>query len=216
MDAIVGTNVRVQVEATVGDALTVSDVVFDSSGDGTVTTSGAHGYSNGDVVRFLVSEGMVQLDGQAARITNASGSSFDIEGLDLTGYDDWVSGTVEKIATFQTYQAAQNFTMPNPAPTKLDKTTLLDKVKQYVYALPDAPDGQVTGLFNPTGAAERLVRAATRNNDPMVWKVTFANDLVVIFNSNVSGGVGFDLPTNAIATATTNFTPKAEVLYYAS
>lgn len=215
MDAIVGTNVRVQVQSTLGADKTVSGIAVDTSGDGTVTTSGSHGYTTGDFVVFSVSEGMVQLDGQAARISAASGSTFTIEGLDMTGFDTWVSGTVNKVTAFQTYQAAQNVTMPNPAPTKLDKTTLLDKVKQYVYALPDAPDGQVTGLFNPTGTAEGLVRAATNNNDTMVMKIVFANDLTLVFNANVSGGTGFDLPTNAIATATTAFTPKAQVLFYA-
>lgn len=216
MDAIVGTNVRVQVQSTLGADKTVSAIAVDTSGDGVVTTSGSHGFSTGDYVVFSVSEGMVQLDGQAARITAASGSTFGIEGLDMTDFDDWVSGTVNKVTAFQTYQSAQNVTMPNPAPTKLDKTTLLDKVKQYVYALPDAPDGQVTGLFNPTGAAEALIRSATQNNDTMVMKIVFANDLILVFNANVSGGTGFDLPTNAIATATTAFTPKAQVLFYAS
>jgi hypothetical protein len=215
MTAIVGTNARVSVQQTLGVAKAVTAVVPDSNGTATVTASG-HGYSNGDIVVFTVDGGMVQLNGQAVRVSGVAGDDFDLEGLDTTDYDTWTEGTVQKVTAFQTLSSAQNITMPNPAPLKLDATTLIDKQKQYVYGLPDAPDGTVTGLFNPTGTAEGLIRAATKGNDFMVWKVVFASGLTAVFNANVSGGQGFDLQTNAVATATTSFTPKADVMYYAS
>src|SRR6478736_1506954 len=109
MDAIVGTNVRVQVQSTLGADKAVTAIA--------VTTAGV---------------GMVQLDGQAVRIENVTTNTFDLEDLDMSDFDDWIAAAgnvVNKVTAFQTYQAAQNITMPNPAPTKLDKTTLLDKVK---------------------------------------------------------------------------------------
>ena len=214
-NAIVGTNVTVSVQSTLGGALTVSAVSVDSNGLATATST-AHGLSNGDVVVFTVAGGMVQLDGQAVRVANVATNTFELEGLDASGYDTWTSGTCKKVTAFSTLSSAQNITMPNPAPAKLDATTLIDKQKQYVYGLPDAPDGSIVGLFNPTGTAEGLIRTATKGNDTLVIKAVFASGLTMISNANVSGGQGFDLQTNAVATATISFTPKADVMYYAS
>lgn len=215
MDAIVGTNVRVQVQQTLGANRTPSAIAVDSNGLATVTDN-AHGFANGDIIVFSVSGGMVQLDGQAVRLSGVTTNTYDLEGLDCSDFDAWTTGTANKVTAFQTLSSAQNITMPNPAPTKLDKTTLLDKVKQYVYALPDAPDGTITGLFNPTGTAEGLIRTATAGNDTMVWKVVFASGITAIFDANVSGGTGFDMQTNAVATAQVAFTPRGQVMYYAS
>jgi hypothetical protein len=197
--AYIGTNVTVSVQSTLGSALTVTAVTKANPG---VATSTGHGLSNGDVVVFTAAAGMVQLNGQAVRVANVAANTFELEGLDTSSYDTWTAGTAKEVSAFQTYSSAQNITMPNPAPNKIDITTLIDKVKQYTYGLADAPDGSITGLFNPSGAAEILVRTATKSNATMVMKVAFTN-LTAIFNANVSGG-----------TATTSFTPVGDVMYY--
>lgn len=211
--AILGTNITVSVQSTLGSPLTVSAVSKANPG---VATSTAHGLSNGDIVRFDISGGMVELDGQAVRVANVAANTFELESLDTSDYSTYTSGTCTEVTAFSTLADAQQITMPNPTPAKIDITTLVDKVKQYAYALPDAPDGSVSGLFNPTSTAYGLIRTATKGNDEMVWKVVFASGLTAIFNSNVSGGTGFDLQTNQAATATISFTPIKDVMYYAS
>jgi len=210
---IVGTNVKVEIESTLGSALPVTGLTKANPG---VATSAAHGLANGDVVVFSVSGGMVELDGQAVRVANVTANTFELEGLDTTDYSTWTSGDAYKVTAFHTMDSAQQFTMPNPAPAKLDTTTLLDKTKQSTYGLPESPDGQITGLFNPTGAAEAEIRVATKANTARVFRITWSSGLKAIFNANVSGGSGFDMQTNAVATATTSFTPKKDVLYYSS
>jgi hypothetical protein len=211
--AIIGTNVVVSVQQTLGSNLAVTAVTKANPGVATLT---AHGLTNGDIVVWNVTGGMVQLHGQAVRVANTTSNTFELEGLDTTDYDTYTAGIANEVTAFQTLSSAQNVTMPNPAPQKIDITRLIDKQKQYVYGLPDAPDGTVTGLFNPTGTAEGLIRTATKGNDDMAWKIVFASGLTAIFNGAVSGGQGFDLAINAAATATVNFTPKADVMYYAS
>jgi hypothetical protein len=212
--AYIGTNVTVSVQQTLGSALpTPSGVTKANPG---VVTSASHGLANGDIVVFTsVTGGMVQLHGQACRVANVTTNTFELEGLDTSSYDTWTTGTVKEVTAFSTLSSAQNITMPNPAPNKIDITTLIDKVKQYTYGLADAPDGQITGLFNPSGTAEGLVRTATKSNATMVFKVAFTN-LTAIFNANVSGGTGFDLQTNQAAQASISFTPVGDVQYYAS
>lgn len=211
--AIIGTNLRVEVQQTLDSAKTVSGLTKANPG---VATSTSHGFSNGDVVVFTVTAGMVELDGQAVRVANVTTNTFELEGLDTSAYSTWTAGTCKEITAFQTMSSAQNITLPNPAPAKIETTTLIDKTKQYQYGLPEAPDGTISGLFVPDGAAEALIRAATKANTPLVFRLTYSDSRKSIFNANVSGGTGFDLQPNAAATATVSFTPVKDVMHYAT
>ncbi len=211
--AIIGANAKVEVQQTLGSDLTVTAVTQASP---PVATSTAHGLANGDIVLFSVAGGMVELDGQAVRVANVAANTFELEGMDATDFSAWTSGTAAEVTAFQTLSSAQNVTMPNPAPAKIDITTLIDKAKQYAYGLPDAPDGSITGLFNPGGTAENLIFAATAANSTLVFRMTFAGGQKTVFNANVSGGQGFDLQVNAAATATIVFTPVKQVRHYAT
>lgn len=216
--AYIGTNMSVAVQSTLGVALTVSAVTLANSSDSppSSASSTSHGLSNGDYVVFTVTDGMVQLDGQAVRVYNVTTNAFELEGLDTSSYSAWTTGTCKKVTAFSTLSSAQNVTMPNAAPAKIDITRLIDVVKQYVYGLPDAPQGSIVGLFNPGGAAEALIIAATNNNSRIAIKLNWAGGPHTIFNAFVSGGAGFDLQTNAAAHATFEFTPIAKVLHYAT
>lgn len=210
--AYIGTNMSVAVQSTVGSDLTVTAVTLANPG---VATSTAHGLANGDVVVFEVTDGMVELDGQAVRIANITANTFELEGLNTTAYSTWSAGIANEVTAWATMSSAQNVTMPNPAPAKIDTTRLIDKAKQYLYGLPDAPDGSISGLFNPGGAAEALIITATNANARIAMRVSWAGTPRTYFTANVSGGTGFDLQTNAAATATTSFTPVALVKHYA-
>ncbi len=216
--ALIGTNTRVEVQASLGTVCTVTALTQANPGVATYTGGGSPSGSiaNGDVVVFTVTGGMVELDGQAVRAANVTGTTFELEGIDTTDYSAWTTGTAKEVATWETFASAQNVSMPNPAPTKIETTTLIDRVKQYEYGLPEAPDGTVTGLFNPTGAAEILVKAATKDSLPLAFRISFPSGQKTIFNANVSGGTGFELATNAAATATTSFTPIQDVMHYST
>jgi hypothetical protein len=211
--AIIGTNITVEVESTLGTAITVTGVT--QANPGVVTADGT-ALQVGDVVVFSVSAGMVELDGQACRISAVDSNGFTLEGLDTTEYSTWTSGTCQEVTAWATLAPAQSVSMPNPAPAKIDITRLIDKSKQYAYGLPEAPDGTISGLFDPTDAAVALIKTATKANADLAFRINFSSGEKVIFNANVSGGQGFDLPANAAATATIQFTPVKDVQFYAS
>lgn len=214
MQAIVGSNVKVEIQsALVGASPPISVSAITKANPGVATAVG-HGMATGDVARFTVSEGMVELDGQAVRIIRLTADSFSLENLDTSDYDTWTTGAVDSVETFVTYAASTSISMPNPAPTKLDSTTLIDRVKHYVFGMPDAPDGSATALFNPAGTAEAIIKAATRLNSQLVIRITFAAGQKRIFNAFVSGGSGFTMGSNQVATSQIAFTPIAEVVDY--
>jgi len=213
--ARIGTNMTVSVENTLATGKAVSAITKASPG---VVTSTGNGYVAGDIVVFSVSGGMVELDGQAVRVANVTtgAGTYELEGLDTSAYSTFTSGTTYAVSAWHTIAGAQNITMPNPAPAKIDVTTLIDKSKQYAYGLPDAPDGSISGLYDPTSAALVEIKAATKANEDRVFRVAWAGGQYTIFNANVSGGTGFNLQQNAAATADISFTPVKDVLDYAS
>lgn len=214
MQAIVGSNVKVEVQnGVVADSPPINITAITKANPGVATALG-HGLVDGDVIKFAVSEGMVQLDGQGVRVNVLSSSTFELENLNTTDYDAWTTGSVDQVEAFVTYAASTSISMPNPAPLKLDSTVLLDKAKHYVFGMPDAPDGSATALFNPGGTAEEIIKAATRSNSSLVIRITFASGQKRIFNAFVSGGSGFTMGSNQVATSQIAFTPLAEVVDY--
>jgi len=211
--AIIGTNVTVSVEKTLSSPVTVTGVTKATEG---VVTAPGHTFDHGDVVKFSVTAGMVELHQQACRIKAVTTNGFTLESLDTTDYSDWSAGTVVEVSAWATFASAQTISMPNPAPAKIDITTLIDRVKQYAYGLPDAPDGSINGLFAPLEEAVTLIKAATKANEDLAFRVAFSGGEFAIFNANVSGGSGFELPANGAATAVTAFTPLKDVMFYAS
>lgn len=211
--AYIGTNVTVEVQSTTGTALTVTAVTQANPG---VATSTAHGLTNGDVVRFSVSAGMVQLDGQAVRVANVTTDTFELESLDTTNYSAFTAGTATEVTAFATLSNSQNISMPEASPAKIDVTTLIDKSKQYQYGLPDSGDGSIAGLYAPLDTGVQLIKTATKAQTPLVFRVTWASGLVQIFNAYVSGGSGFEAQQNQAATSTISFTPIKDVMVYAA
>ncbi len=211
MTDFIGVNIKTEVQQTLGSPKTVSAITLANPG---VVSSTAHGYSNGDIIVFQVTDGMVELNNQAGRVSASTTDAFSIEGLDTTSYSTFTAGTVTKVSAFQTLAMAQSVTMPNPAPAKIDLTRLIDKVKRYTYGLPDAPDGTIKGLRDVASTAIGLIRAATKANATMVFRLTWPGGSHTVFNAQVSGGQGFDLQTNAAATQDVSFTPTGDVMDY--
>ena len=213
--ARIGTNMTVSVESTKAAAYTnISGIT--KADPGVVTTATAHGLTTGDILKWTSTAGMVELDGQLVRITTSATDVFALESLDTTDYSTFTASSYEDITAWHTLSNAQSATMPDGQPAKIDITTLIDKSKQYAYGLADAPDGSIQGLYDPTNAGVIAIKAATKSNSALAFRIAWAGGQYTYFNANVSGGSGFDLAQNDAAKATISFTPVKDVLDYAT
>jgi len=213
--ARIGTNMTVQVQSTVAAAYT--NITSITNGDpAVVLTATAHALSTGDILKFAADAGMVEIDGQVGRITTTATNMFEIDDLDATDYSTFTAGSYQKITAWHTLSNAQSASMPDGQPQKIDITTLIDKTKQYAYGLADAPDGSITGLYDPANAGVIAIKSATKSNSPLAFHIAWAGGQHTYFNANVSGGSGFDLQQNDAAKATVSFTPIKDVMDYAT
>ena len=213
--ARIGTNMTVQVESVLEAAYTNISAITKAD-PGEVTTATAHGLNTGDYVKFTASAGMVELDGQLGRITTTATGVFTIDSLDTTDYSTFTAGSYQEVSAWHTLSNAQSASMPDGTPDKIDITTLIDKSKQYAYGLADAPDGSIAGLYDPANAGVIAIKAASKSNAALAFRINWAGGESTIFNANVSGGSGFELAQNDAAKATISFTPVKDVLDYAT
>lgn len=216
MGARVATNVKLEVQSTIGSASNAATILTQAN-PGVVTIS-SHGFTNGDYLICTSTDGMVELDGQMCRVANSTTNTFELEGIDTSSYTALVasSTTFKKITAFSTLSNATNLTMPDGSPAKLDATRLISKRKEYLFGLPDAPDGSISTLYDPQVTAVSKVKAATKANTTLGIRVTWSNGYKTIFNSYVSGGQGFEASQNAVVTANIAFTPVGDLIEFTS
>jgi hypothetical protein len=112
----VWSKVAVAVQTALAAAKTISAITKASPA---VASSTAHGYADGDLLLLKI-VGMRQLNLRIVRVDNSVTDAFDLEGIDSTLFDTFVSGTAEKItfganaATFQDVSATGGDAQPIP------------------------------------------------------------------------------------------------------
>lgn len=216
MELIIGKNTKVAVQKTLAVAIAISAITLAT--EGVVTTSAAHSLANGDWVRIKVTAGMVELDGQVTRIKAAAGSALTLEGVDTTGFSSQVGGTAElqAITAWENFDNVKMFDLPEADPDRLDSSVVHGYRKTTVFGQDGELTGSVTLHSNPSQAAVALVRAATKSQSAMAFRIITGGNKTVAANAEWSGGRGFSIQTGQISESKISLTIKGETVYYAT
>lgn len=212
MTVLVATEVRLEVEATLDTALTVTAVTTASPG---VATATSHGLSNGDVVKFSVTAGMVELDEQVVRVANVDTNTFELEGLDTSAYSDWSAGTATPVLTWSTLCQATSLSIGNATPTEIDGSNFCSKKQVQLYGLPGATSGTIDVQHDAQLAALSYLKGKSVS-DLVAFRVTWSNDYVTIFGARTAYSGGFDASLNSVVTGSIPVTIPNEIMEYAS
>lgn len=209
MTTIVGRNVKVQVALTFSAAANPTDV---SKANPAVATLAAHGRQVGDVGYWSVSAGMTELDQQAVVVTAAPSGTFDMAGLDSTGYSTYTAGSITFAATWGTVSEAAGYTVGGGAANQLDDTRLMDvKTRNVAGMLPSQDLSIDVKQQEINGAAMSFIESAAKNGTPVLIKITRGNQVL-----RVAYGVpsipGESAAAGALATGQFNIVCPAWVL----
>jgi hypothetical protein len=210
--AIIATNARVEVQNATATALTVTAVTLADPG---VATSAGHGLSNGDIVTFSVSDGMVELNEQAVRVANVTTDTFELEGLDTTDYSTWDSGAATPISSWYTIAASTSVNLGDATPSELDGSRLIDKREVTLYGRPGSTSGTIDVHHDPHSAAIQKLKAASVS-DLLAFRVTWNNGNVCVFGAKTAYSGGFSAGNNQILTGSVPLTVPSEIMEYAS
>jgi hypothetical protein len=224
--AILGINTTIQVAKTFDTPKGAISAIAVTLGVAKITIA-THGFLDGDVVVIGAIDGvastvdvlgMVQLNGQIGRVANKTTNDFELEGVDASTFAAFSGavGTATEVLTWDTLSSAQSVSAPQGAPNVIDVTTLIDTETQTVFGLADSVQITVSGLHDPLSASTKTVRTASLKTNHLPVRVTFQNDNVLLFNSLVSAGDGFEMSAGQPATSDFAFTLVRRMAWYAS
>ena len=83
-------------EVYYADSITITGIT--AASPGVVTTSSAHGLSNGDTVLLKDIAGMTELNGRSFTVANATSNTFELGGEDTSSYTAYASGGAVHLA----------------------------------------------------------------------------------------------------------------------
>lgn len=170
-EIVKGRNVKVEIAATFGTTVVVDAVTKASPG---VAHSTAHGLTNGMVGYFEGVEGMVQLEGQAARVTAKTTDNFSLQGLNTTNFSDFSGlSDFKPAATWVTLAEATSYQIGGGGAEKLDTTALIDSIKKEENGLLAAQslDIGVNALTTPS-VAMAAIEAAAQAGTKLLFRIT--------------------------------------------
>lgn len=208
MTSIVGRGVRVEIGTTEGAPKTVSGVTQASPG---VATSTAHGLADKSIGYFAGVGGMVQLEGQAARVTSGDTNTFALEDTDTTGYPAFTAGTFVPVTAWGTLGRVTSYSVGGGEGEKLDDTVLLDDIKQELQGL--LASQSVTFNLNSltiSDTAMNALRKAARASAYLVFRITLKDGNVRVFRGQPSLP-GEDVQKGAIGTGSFSVTVRGLV-----
>jgi hypothetical protein len=208
-----GRNVRVEIAATYASDVTVTAVTLASPG---VATATAHGLANDTVGYFYDVVGMAQLEQQACRVKNQTTNTFDLQGLNTTGYSAYTSGKFKPVATWSTLSEATSYSIGGGASDKLDVTTLLDIVRKEEQGLLPTQNVSMNVIAQDTpSAAMLLLESAVQTQGLVVVRITLGNGAVRVFTGEPSTP-GEDVNVGAVGTGAIDFAAKGFALKLAA
>lgn len=212
MTVLVATEVKVELQDTVGSATAITALTQANPG---VATSAAHGLSNGDVLTFSVTNGMVELDEQAVRIANVTTDTFELEGLDTTSYSTWSAGTFQEVTGWHTLCQATSLNIGNATPTELSGSNFCSKKEVTLFGLPGATSGTIDIQHDAQLGALQELKAANVS-DCLAFRVTWNNGYITVFCARTAYSGGFDATLNQVITGQIPITVPGELMEYAS
>jgi hypothetical protein len=175
-------NVQINVQTALGAAKTITAITKANPG---VVSSTSHGLSNGTYVLLSV-VGMFELDQVVARVANQTASTFELEGIDTTTYNTFVSGTAYAITFGSSMSTAQGVNVSGGEPEFVDITTVHDNVRKRAPTVVSPMTMSIESFYDPSNAALAQLATATRTKTTRAILLTFANSTKMVGSAFVA------------------------------
>lgn len=195
-------NVAIAVQSALASAVTISGIT--KASPGVVSYSGTDP-SNGDMVLLTIT-GMGQLNDRIARVANVDGgaNTFELEGIDTTLFDTFVSGSFEVITFGTTLSTIQEVTPSGGDAVYADQSVIHENQERRAPVAYSPLTFSMTSLFDASNAALVALKAAADSLSKRAVYFRFSNGQKMYFNAYV--GFAF-VPTgsrpNAVQTPLT-------------
>lgn len=187
----VWSNVAVALQSAIGADQVISAVT--KANPGVATYVGADP-SNGDYVLIKDVQGMYQLTDRIVRVANVDtgANTFELEGVDTTAFDTWVSGDFAPLTFGTTLAVATGVQASGGEFEFIDATTIHDTVRTRIPGVASPISLSFTCIWDPADVALAALKAASDLKAQRAVRVTFSDGAKFLFYGYVGATL---LPT---------------------
>jgi hypothetical protein len=154
--AIKSQGALLRVSTAVGTAKTITAI---SAALPAVVTSTAHALTNGTIVVITGVVGMTQLNNRAFVIANVAANTFELKGIDSTGYGAYVSGGSAVAQTMSAVGEVTSVSGFDGQADEIDTTHLQSTAKEYLIGLQDFGNVSLDLNLVPSDAGQTKLRS---------------------------------------------------------
>jgi hypothetical protein len=210
----IGRGVKLEVENALTAAKTVNAVTL--ADPGVATTSTSHSMTDGTVGFFSGVSGMVNLEGQAVRISSASAAVFTLLKYKTSTFPAF-SGTCSftPINTWHTIGAANAYQIGGGEPSEIDQTVLLDDIAQVTPGILGAQSVSITAFTDFESAGMIKIAQAALDSAALTFRVTLKDGKQRVFRG-VPSLPSEDMSVGASGTGTFSIKVAGRVLFLPS
>lgn len=137
-----------------------------------VVTSTAHGYANGDPVWIAAVVGMTELNGAWYIATNITANTFELRGVDSTGYGTYVSGGTAQVPVWANWCEVSAWNVSGGQAAEIDATTICSTAKEYETGLPDFGTVSTDYNYAPKTSIQTFIAAAQLSAETVPMRLT--------------------------------------------
>lgn len=206
-------NVAVAMQSALGAAQTITGIT--QASPGVVTTSGTLP-TNGAYV-FLEVQGMHQVNLRVFRVSGATGSTFNLEGEDTSGFDAFASGSFKVVTLGTSITTATTISSSGGNFSFEDTTTIHGNQRSQVPTLPDAASYTFEHLWDPADTGLLALKSASDSQQRRVVKLTFGTGgKIMVFAAYVGCNLTPGGSAQGVVKTNSVFTMEGSPTYYAS
>lgn len=176
--AIKAQSARLQAESTRAAAKTITAI---TAANPPVVSSTAHGYTNGQVVYIDGVVGMVELNGRAFVVANSAANTFELKGVNGTGYTAYASGGSAYLITLTDVAEVSSVSGFDGEAGEIDVTNLRSTAKEYLVGLQDFGNVSLDLMLNNTDTGQALLRTIKASASAKVFALTLSDARVSSF-----------------------------------
>lgn len=170
-----------------------------------VVTATAHGNAEADVVKIAGVVGMTELNGNHYVVDDPAANTFELAGVDSTGYTAYTSGGTAAPVTFSNFCELTGVQQQDGQADEIEVTTICSTAKEFEIGLSDS--GTVQLDFNWAGnqAVQAAMRAAKVAGTVVPLRITFPGDGGKVVMLGYIQAMSFSGQVNGVWTATAQF-----------
>lgn len=164
--------------------------------DPAVVSDAGHNLIDGSVVAISGVVGMTELNGKTYIVNVLSTSTFELVGVDSTGYTTYVSGGTYTTAVMSNFCEVTSMEQSDGSTPEIDVSTICDDEAVFESGTPDPGTTQLDYNFAPQQTVQAAIRAARKSGAIVAVRTTLKNSggqviqLGTIQQTSMSGAVG--------------------------